>query len=149
MASLKRRVETTPIVVSLPNCPIRSILFQGRALRQRNMNPSSSHCWANRTPLSFSCILAESIDVVIHYSTGTTIGVLIFGVYCPPVKRLFAPPPPLDNAGIPRYNSNHHEHTILCASQIPKTWQPKSPRSQDQKASPYMGGVAAHCPIYS
>jgi hypothetical protein len=33
MAPLKRRVETTPIVVSLPNCPIQSILFHQRALR--------------------------------------------------------------------------------------------------------------------
>ena len=85
MAPLKRRVETTPIVVSLSNYPIRSIQFQRRALRQRNTNPSSSRCWANRTPLSFSCILAESKDVVVHYST-RTIGVHIFGVYCPPVK---------------------------------------------------------------
>jgi hypothetical protein len=29
--------------------------------------------------------------------------------------------PPLDNAAIPRYNSNHHEHTIFCAYQIIKT----------------------------
>ena len=55
----------------------------------------------------------------------------------------------LDNAGIPRYNSNHHEHTVFCAHQIPKTWQPKSPLSQDQKSSPYMGGITAHCPIHS
>jgi len=59
------------------------------------------------------------------------------------------PSPPLDNAGIPRYNSNHHEHTILHAFQIFKTWQPKRPLSQDQEDSPYMGGIAAHRPIYS
>ena len=64
-------------------------------------------------------------------------------------RKGVAPPPPLDNAGIPRYNSNHHEHTILHASQIPKTWPPKSPLPQDQEGSPYMGGIAAHCPIYS
>ena len=55
----------------------------------------------------------------------------------------------LDNAGISRYNSNHHEHTIYCTYQIPKTWQPKTSLSQNQKASPCVGGIVAHCPVYS
>ncbi len=35
----------------------------------------------------------------------------------------------LDNASIPRYNSNHHEHTIFYGYQLTKTWQPTSPLS--------------------
>ena len=55
----------------------------------------------------------------------------------------------LDNADIPRYNSNHNEHTIFYAYQIHKMWRSKSPHFQDQKASLYMGGIAPHCSIYS
>ena len=48
-------------------------------------NPPDPFSWTRGTPLSFTCILVESMDVVVHYST-RTMGLDIYEVYCPPVK---------------------------------------------------------------
>ncbi len=46
----------------------------------REKNPSDPFCWTQGTPLSFSCILAESMDVVVQYSARTE-RTDIYGVY--------------------------------------------------------------------
>ena len=51
----------------------------------RGKGPSGHSVCADRTPLSFSYMLTESLDVVVHYSARTD-RVLIFGVYGPSVK---------------------------------------------------------------
>ncbi len=63
----------------------RSILIHRRAVLWQGKGPSGHSVDVDRTPLSFSYMLTESLDVVVHYSARTD-RVLIFGVYGPSVK---------------------------------------------------------------
>ena len=62
-----------------------SILIHRKALLWQGKGPSGHTVWIDRTPLSFSYVLVESMNVVVHDSI-CTVGVLIFGVSRPPVK---------------------------------------------------------------
>lgn len=71
--------------VSLPECRIYPFSFTGGLCCGRGKGPSGHSVDADRTPLSFSYMLTESLNVVVQYSARTD-RVPIFGVYDLPVK---------------------------------------------------------------